>query len=99
MRARLRELFMPIYGTKAALWDRLIAAEAAVKRSEAERAQKQAVKEQLGIQRDPVEPRQLPAPKVPSVEEERQHRLTHLPAAPWYEERIRGEAPDAPNTQ
>ncbi|CAK0847992.1 unnamed protein product, partial [Prorocentrum cordatum] len=99
MGARLRELFMPIYGTKAEHWDRLIVAEAAAKRSEAERARKQAVKEQLGIQRDPVEPRQLPVPKAPSAEEERQRRLAHLPAAPRREECIRGKAPDAPHAQ
>ncbi|CAK0835553.1 unnamed protein product [Prorocentrum cordatum] len=40
-RARLRELFMPIYGTRAELWDRLIVPDAAVKRSEPERAHKQ----------------------------------------------------------
>eukprot|EP00959_Pyramimonas_sp_CCMP1952_P152906 3198877-Pyramimonas_sp.AAC.1 len=72
MRARLRELCMPIYGAKAELWDRLIVAEAAVRRSEAERARKQAVKEQLGIQHDPVDARELPVPKAPSAEEERQ---------------------------
>ncbi|CAK0881954.1 unnamed protein product, partial [Prorocentrum cordatum] len=99
MRTRLRELCMPIYGTKAELWDRLIVAEAAARRSEAERAHKQAVKEQLGIQHDPVDASEVPVPKAPSAEEERQHRLTHLPAAPWREECIRGKAPDAPHTQ
>ncbi|CAK0870594.1 unnamed protein product [Prorocentrum cordatum] len=98
MRTRLRELFMPIYGTKLELWERLIVAEAAARRSEAERLHKLAVKEQLGIQHDPVEPKQLPVPKAPSAEEERQHRLTHLPAAPWCEECVRAKAPDAPHS-
>eukprot|EP00959_Pyramimonas_sp_CCMP1952_P046170 964162-Pyramimonas_sp.AAC.1 len=60
MRARLRGLCVPIYGAKAELWDRLTAAEAAVRRPEAERAHKQAVKEQLGVQHDPVDARELP---------------------------------------
>ncbi|CAK0836065.1 unnamed protein product [Prorocentrum cordatum] len=98
LRTRLRELFMPIYGTKLELWERLIVAEAAHRRSEAERQHKLAVKEQLGIQHDPVEVRQLPVPKAPSADEERQHRLTHLPAAPWCEECVRGKAPDAPHS-
>ncbi|CAK0808372.1 unnamed protein product [Prorocentrum cordatum] len=50
MRARLRKLCVPIYGAKAELWDRPIVAEAAVRRSEAERARKQAVTEQLGCE-------------------------------------------------
>ncbi|CAK0893566.1 unnamed protein product, partial [Prorocentrum cordatum] len=98
LRTRLRELFMPIYGAKLELWERLIAAEAAHRRAEAEKQHKLAVKEQLGIQHDPVEARQLPAPKAPSAEEERQHRLTHLPAAPWCEECVRGKGPDAPHS-
>ncbi|CAK0863635.1 unnamed protein product, partial [Prorocentrum cordatum] len=97
--AGLGELCMPIYGAKAELWDRLIVAEAAVRRSEAERAHKQAIKEQLGAQRDPVEARELPAPLAPSAEGERQPRLAHLPTAPWCEERIRGKAPEAPRLQ
>eukprot|EP00959_Pyramimonas_sp_CCMP1952_P356601 7467963-Pyramimonas_sp.AAC.1 len=62
---------MPIYGAKLELWERLIAAEAAHRRAEAEKQHKLAVKDQLGIQHDPVEARQLPVPKAPSAEEER----------------------------
>ncbi|CAK0865232.1 unnamed protein product [Prorocentrum cordatum] len=69
------------------------------RRSEAERARKQAVKKQLGIQHDPVDARELPVPKAPGAEEKRQRRLTHLPTAARCEECVRGKAPDAPRAQ
>ena len=48
--------------------------------------------EEAADEPEPPEPRGLPQPESPTEEQRQQHRLTHLPFAPWCEECVSGKS-------
>lgn len=98
LKARLKQLSAPIWGTKAQLWERLQEREAEVEYHRSVEAQKHRREEDLN--KDPEGARQpmvLAGPEAPSVAERELHELTHLPYAPWCESCVRGRGRDLPH--
>ena len=99
LRARLRELKAPMYGTKEQLWRRVLVQEAL----EDERMQEEELlrqrRDELLVQTDPSVPRTMRSPGAPSDAERLAHELTHLPAAAWCEWCQLGRGVSDPHTR
>ena len=98
MRARLKQLSAPVWGTKAQLWARLQDREAEAEYHRSVEAQKARREEDLN--QDPSMarfPMELAGPEPPSQVERELHELTHLPYAPWCESCVRGRGKDVPH--
>ena len=90
LKARLKELGQPRYGTKAELWSRLEKAE-----KEHLKTQRQHQERQRKLREGVAEPATAPpGPQEPTPEQRAQHELTHLPPEPWCEHCIKGRAID-----
>ena len=90
MRARLRELAQPIYGTKEALWTRLSRAER-VNREHREKLEELRLRHEQAIEEGPqIAPRMVAGPSEPTPEEREAHNLLHMTKAAWCESCMRG---------
>ncbi|CAE7848057.1 RE1 [Symbiodinium necroappetens] len=95
LKARLKELGKPRYGTKAELWSRLEKAE-----KEHMKTQRQHQERQRKLREGVAEPVEAPpGPQEPTPEQRAQHELTHLPPEPWCEHCIKGRAIDTAHRQ
>ena len=95
MKARLRELGAPQYGSKKMLWERLQKKEK--ERQEDQEIQKEIARRERELQEDPRvrgPPLQIPGVTAPAELEKETHRLTHIPSKPWCEFCQRGKAND-----
>ena len=99
LRARLRELGAPIYGTKQQLWHRLCDWERAEfgKRAQEDFLARRRAELQSAV--DPVAPQLMPVPVPPSPEEVKQHRITHLPSARWCEQCVMARGQETPHAR
>ena len=92
MRARLRQLSAPIWGTKAILYARLVEYEAKAEAEKALREKRAAdIDERIG-ERAPAMARPLALPPAPSDQERREHEITHFPARVWCQFCVLGKA-------
>eukprot|EP00974_Lingulodinium_polyedra_P055588 5346441-Lingulodinium_polyedra.AAC.1 len=69
MKARLKHLRAPQYGTKAQLWERLIKWEAFEQRRLATEAHLEARRATMAQSSDPVVPQPVPGPEQPTEQE------------------------------
>ena len=95
MKARLRELGAPQYGSKKMLWERLQKKEK--ERQEDQEIQKEIARRERELQEDPRvrgPPLQIPGVTAPTELEKGTHSLTHIPSKPWCEFCQRGKAND-----
>ncbi len=92
LQSRLKQLGAPYYGDKSALWKRLQEYEHRAAAELAYQAELNAAAAERREPRGEHPARQLVGPKPPSPEEKATHELTHIPARPWCEQRIRGKA-------
>ena len=83
LRARLKELKAPIWGTKAQMHDRLMLVEAKKAAEDRTRAELEAKHVKLAEGTTDRMAAVLPAPEMPSPSEVANHNLTHLPRAKW----------------
>ena len=92
MRAPLRQLSAPIWGTKDILWARLLDYERVATGESALRAQlaRELAERREGQQEKVAEP--LPQPAVPTEAEVQQHALTHVPFRAWCRYDVAGKA-------
>ena len=98
MRARLRELGAPIYGTKSRVWLCLCDHELMECEREAEDAFLTKRREHLQSPVELVAPQLLPTPVPPSLKEVKRHKVTHLPPAKCWDQCVVARAPDAPHS-
>lgn len=97
MRARLRELDQPIYGTKEALWTRLSRAER-VNREHQEKIAELRLRHQQAVEEGPqIAPRMVAGPNEPTPEEREAHNLLHMTQAAWCESCMRGNQTTKPH--
>ena len=89
MRARLKELDMPIYGTKEVLWTRLSRAERVNREHKEKLAELRRRHEQAVEERPQIAPRMVSAPDAPTQEEREAHNLLHMTPAAWCEACVR----------
>ena len=84
MKARLKQLGAPIYGTKSQLWSRLIEKENLVLRKRKEQEYLAARRDQLQIANEPTESAILGGPEEPTPEVRAEHiARDHFPPARW----------------
>ena len=85
MRARLRELDQPIYGTKEVLWTRLSRAEKVNRAHQEKLIELRERHERVVEERPTISPRVVPAPGGPTPEEREAHNVLHMTPAAWCE--------------
>ena len=97
LKARLKELHEPIWGTKQQLWTRLAKAEAREKarRDELDAAVQRQEARALG--QAPADVREVPDVVAPSAVERARHELTHIPFASWCDSCVMGQATEKPH--
>ena len=83
MKARLKELYAPVWGEKQTLWKRLIVEEekARGKRTAMSQAEQEVQRRREG--QNLVKPKILTVPEMPSQKEIEEHNATHIPYAAW----------------
>ena len=97
MRARLKELLQPIYGTKEVLWTRLSKAEKELA-AHREKMRELGERHERAVEEGPtVAPRVVPQPGDPIPEEHAAHEVLHMTRAPWCEACVRGNQTTKPH--
>ena len=94
LHTRLRELRVPIYGTKDVLFRRLCGYEQIAARKKKEDEYLVSRRKELAVAAEPVTPNILPGPIQPSEVERQHHTVNHLPPAPWCELCVMGRGKD-----
>ena len=85
LRDRLKTLRKPIYGTKAEMYNRLVAAESEAELLRRERDWLEQRTLELREGQGPIEIMSAEIPEKPSEAEQEKHNLAHLPPVPWCE--------------
>ena len=83
MKARLKELYAPVWGDRHTLWKRLIVEEEKARRKRTAMTQPEQEVQRRKDGQNLVRPKILSFPEMPSQREIDEHNATHIPYAPW----------------
>ena len=97
LHSRLRELRVPISGTKDVLFRWVCEHEQIAARKRKEEEYLEMRRKELAVATEPVTPTILPGPIQPSEVERQYHMVNHLPPAPWCELCVVGRGKDDPH--
>ena len=99
MKARLKELHAPTYGSKQAMWGRLVDAEAKkVYEDKQKEFMRRTFEARVAGESAPM-PEGPPLPYEPTAQERERHDLGHFPPARWCEACVLGEGVEDPHRQ
>ena len=101
LRARLRQFYVPVYGTKATLWARLQVEEKERLKNDGVQAELERRERELseGVVVVRPGPLMIPGVVMPTAQEIASREITHLPPKPWCESCQRGRANDKPHAK